>query len=213
MNQELQKPSLLFVGASGPVANKVLPELSKHFNIVGISRSRTELATYCTKHILGNLLVSHEELFRDAFATHTYHTVIWNAVAFFPSLIKDASRETLHTEFDLAVALPVSCVQFYLKQKTSTQKHFIGVSSKSAYGDIAPRASYSMIKRAQLETLLRLVPECPDIHFSIIAPERVSHISDLKLLHAFIDATKSVKSGHVYVVDEDSPLPLTTTVR
>lgn len=213
MSQEIQKPSLLFVGASGNVARKVLPDLSKYFNIVGISRSRTELAHYCTKHIVGDLLTSHEKIFRQAFSFSEYNVIIWNVVAFFPSMIKDASRETLHTEFDLAVALPISCVQYYLKQKTPFRKHFIGVSSKAAYGDVAPRASYSMIKRAQMETLLRLVPECPDIHFSIIAPERVSHISDMKLLRAFMDATESETSGHIYIVDEDSPLPLITTAR
>lgn len=205
MVKDASKPFLLFVGASGAVANKVLPELSKHFTIVGISHSRTELAPYCVEHIVGNLLTSHEKIFKQAFALHEYTAVIWNAVVYFPSYLRNSNRETLHTEFDLSVALPLVCAQFYLKQPGMHKKHFIGVSSKAAFGDKAPRASYSIIKRAQMELFTTLAPECPEICFSVIAPGRVRNITDTRLLQSFMNALGADESGHVYIVDEDSP--------
>ncbi len=194
---------LLFVGASGMVAGRVLPRLCEEYEIVGISRKNKNLAQYCSTHLLGNLLTSHGELFAEAFSLHSYDVVVWNPVAFFPSRLIEARRETLHTEFDIAVALPLLCIQQYLAQAAPESKRFVGVSSQSAFGDRAPRASYSIVKRAQMDMLRTLSDECPEILFSILAPASVSNISDEALSGGFRDALSTEGSGAVIRINED----------
>ncbi len=144
-----KKKKILFVGASGAVAEKAIPFLSDRYDIVGISRTRDVLSKYCVGFYKGDLLNAYEQLFTSVFSEHKIEAIIWNSVVYFPQPLLSSSRETLHTEFDLAVALPLQCLS-YARLHIPKELTFIFVSSGLAFGQKVPWGSYSIMKRGQV---------------------------------------------------------------
>ena len=98
---------ILFVGAGGAVAGKVLPELKKHYDIVGIAGRRRDLEPHCLEMLSGELTSEGPRLFEEVCSRHTFRAIIWDAVRYHPMTLIESSRGTLHLEFDIGVVLPV----------------------------------------------------------------------------------------------------------
>ena len=107
----LVKKRVLFVGAGGAVATKLLPELSRMYDIVGIAGQHRELEPYCLELFSGELTTSYARLFEEAFSCHEFDAIVWNVVRFHPMPLIETSRGTLHLEMDLAIALPLECLR------------------------------------------------------------------------------------------------------
>jgi len=184
-----EKPKLLFVGASGAVARKVLPTLAERYSIVGVSRAHDEGRPHCIDFYTGDILHDYEGLFSKVFKTHHFDAIIWNVVRYFPGSLHEATRGTLHTEFDLAIALPVACLQFALRSGFGGGSPFVLVSSQLAFGRKASWGSYSIVKEGQVALAQYLTDELsPQVVPRIIAPGSVPAIPGSVLSESFIEA-------------------------
>lgn len=194
-----KKKKILFVGASGAVAEKVLPFLSERYEIVGISRTRDTLSKYCVQLYKGDLLNSYEQLFTSTFSEHAVEAIIWNPVLYFPQPLLSVSRETLHSEFDLAIALPLECLK-YARLYMRTDLAFIFVSSGLAFAQKVPWGSYSIMKRGQViaseylaeelkgevvvrSIILGAVPATPEKHIQKVFSEALEDALSDKVLY------------------------------
>jgi len=198
------RKKILFVGASGAVASRVIPFLVKTYDVVGISRKRTDTKTNCVDFYIGDLLTEHEHLFATIFALHTFDAIIWNAVRYFPQEIRQASRETLHTEFDLGVVLPLECLRTALEHQSlsgSEKLIFICMTSGLAFGVKPSWGSYSIVKRGQVilaeylaqesrehvsakAIALGAVPDTPDTILHDVIIQALESDDDTKVLYA-----------------------------
>jgi len=199
------KPKILFVGASGVVARKVLPALSESYAIVGVSRARDEGRPYCSDFYQGDLLHDHEALFARVFREHHFDGIVWNVVRYFPQPLHLATRPTLHTEFDLAVALPLACLQAASHYGFGEGSPFVLVASQLAFGRKENWGSYSIAKSGQVMLASYLADElAPDVLPRVVAPGSVPEIPDAILARAFSEAlAKEGKGRALYMVDEN----------
>ena len=168
MTNSSVKKKILFVGASGAVASKVLPKLTTEYHIVGISRKQRSLEQYCTAFYTGDLLHDHKSIFQEIFVSHQFEAIIWNPVLYFPRPLITSSREILHTEFDLAVALPLECLKVAMESGFS-RGTFIVVTSLLAFGKKPRWGSYSIVKRAQVVLAEYLADELEEKHVAVTA--------------------------------------------
>ncbi len=154
----MSKKKILFVGASGEVAKLVLPELASSYDIVGITKTRKDLHEHCVDVIVGDLLREHSAMFASISERHEISAIVWNAVQYFPSPILRASRNSLHVEFDLAVALPLECLRVAVAAAKSHPLTFVMVTSQLAFGTKSGWGSYGIVKGGQV-TLMRYLEE------------------------------------------------------
>ena len=178
------KKKILFIGASGPVADILIPFLSKEYELVGISATRTSHSPLCVEYIRTDLLRTGEDTLKDVFSRHTFDAVIWNAVQYFINPLAKATRVTLHTEFDLAVALPLTCAHLYLTQPAPADKRFISISSQSAFGARPNLATYSIVKRGQLMLMEYLAQEYREAQFYALLPGSIKKTDPSKVQEA-----------------------------
>jgi short-subunit dehydrogenase len=155
------KKKVLFVGASGAVASKLIPELSEHYDIVGISRTKRDLSSHCVDFYAGDLFVEYAEIFAQVFDRHEFNSIIWNPVQYHPNALLNTSRQILHAEFDLAVALPLECLRSAINHSFADGT-FLIVTSLLAFGNKPTWGSYSMSKRAQVILAEYLAKEISD---------------------------------------------------
>ena len=194
---------ILFVGASGMVANILLPKLSETYSIIGISARRNDLASYCEEHILADLTKGGGIVLPELFLKHEFDIVIWNAVRYFKTPLLGASRLTLLTEFDLAVALPVECVRLYAKaDHAGRKKKFIAMASKSAFAYQQGLTSYGIVKQAQITLMDYLAKEVPSISFTAVAPSNVQKIDQEKFCASILRCIEQ-ESGTLVTIDRD----------
>lgn len=198
------RKKLLFIGASGTVARILIPRLAETYDVVGVSASRDELASHCLMHFRVDLLRSSERLFEELFAKHSFEAVIWNAVRYFRQPLSKATRITLHTEFDLAVALPLECAKSYLAAHMPKEKRFIAISSQSALGYRNDLASYSIVKRGQLMLMNYLADEHPEAQFYALLPGSVPKTDPTALTSALNAILTAPSQGNVAVRIEQS---------
>lgn len=185
------KKKILFIGAGGMLASRIIPSLAEQYDIVGIGGRRDDLKTHCVQFLSGNLLQEHRQLFETAFAAHAFDAVVWNPVRYFLRPLMESSRETLHTEFDLAIALPVECLRLFLAQE-SAEPVFILVSSLSAFHYNPKLASYGVIKNAQIKLAEVASAELGDrVHMKVVAPGSVPGIETKSLVEAFHKAIEN----------------------
>ncbi len=199
-----EKQKILFVGASGAVARKVLPLLKDTYDIVGVSREREEGKVYCSDYYTGDLLREHEALFARIFREHHVEGIVWNVVRYFPGPLHQATRPTLHTEFDLAIALPLACLQAALRHGFGEGSPFVLVASQLAFGRKMNWGSYSIAKSGQVTLASYLKDElAPAVMPRVVAPGSVPAIPDATLARAFIEALDGgEKARALYIVDE-----------
>jgi hypothetical protein len=145
------------------------------------------------------LLTEYKELFTTVFATHTFDAIIWNPVRCFFTPLLGASRESIHTEFDLAVALPLECIRVALQvPRTESKNLFILVSSISAFRHSENLASYGIVKNAQIKLAEMLSIEVPDqLICKVIAPIRIQQIPPVVLAEAFKKAIENLEPEQV----------------
>lgn len=204
MSMVKTRKKILFVGSSGVVARKVLPVLSKEYDIVGLSRVRKDGAPYCSRHYIGDLLHEHETIFERIFNENQFDAIVWNAVRYFPGPLHQATRPTLHTEFDLAVALPLQCLQVALRHRFGAGSPFLLISSQLAFGRKSGWGSYSVMKHAQVILADYISDELAhQVLPRVIAPSSVPLIPDMVLARAFGEALEVGDKGRtLYIVDE-----------
>lgn len=191
MKEGRARKKILFVGAGGTLASKVIPLLAEKYDIVGIAGKRQELKEYCTDFYSVNLLAEYKTVFQNVFQKHSFDVVIWNPVRYFFTPLIGTSRESLHTEFDLAVALPVECVRALLPFSTKNTI-FIIISSLSAFSHSKNLASYGIIKNAQIKLVEMFTVELADrMFFKAIAPGSVPKIPTENLVENFISAIEN----------------------
>ncbi len=187
----MPKKKLLFVGAGGELASKVLPLLSKSYDIVGIAGRRDDLRPYCVEMYKGNLLTGYQQLFETAFRAHQFDIIIWNPVRYFFTSLMQSTRESLHTEFDIAVALAVECLKTARKEQNFSGT-FVLVSSLSAFGYRKDLATYSIVKNAQVRFAKVLAEELKGaVVVKIVAPGSVRAIPTESLGKAFISSLEN----------------------
>lgn len=188
VGMETQKKKILFVGAGGEVASKVLPLLAQTYDIVGIAGKRDALRPYCVDMYSGDLFTDYQALFDIAFRAHQFDVIVWNPVKYFFTSLMDSTRESIHREFDLAVALPIECVRA-ARQIQDFKGTFVIVSSMSAFNYRTDLATYSIVKNAQIRTAEVLSLELRGVVAAkVIAPSTVAHIPTEELLQLFTDA-------------------------
>jgi NAD(P)-dependent dehydrogenase (short-subunit alcohol dehydrogenase family) len=181
------KKKILFVGASGAVANKIIPTLSLDNEIIGISKKNKDLEKYCKKFYTHNLLSGSKLFFESFFKQNEIDIIIWNPVVYFPKKIIESSREILHTEFDVAVALPLECLQIAIKNNFKGNKRFIMISSLLAFGYKESWASYSIVKSSQISIMNSFSKEIDskNIIFKTIAFGAVPTITEKTMQKVF----------------------------
>ncbi len=185
---EPRKKKILFVGAGGEVASKIIPLLAETYDIVGIAGKRDALRPYCVDMYSGDLFTEYQALFDTAFRTHTFDVIVWNPVKYFFTSLMESTRESLHREFDLAVALPIECVRS-AREIQNFKGTFILVSSLSAFNYRKDLATYSIVKNAQIRTAEVLSLELEGvIAAKVITPSTVIHVPTEELLQLFTDA-------------------------
>ena len=187
MTDSDKKLTLLYVGASGMLAEKVLPALSKKYSIIGLSHTHKALSEYCTHFYTGNLLTEHERIFKTIFSKHNIDAIIWTPVRYFPMPLIKSSREILHTEFDLAVALPLECLKLARAHGFHGNKTFTLVSSGLATGIKENWGSYSIAKAGENVLGAYLCTELSnsDIAVKVIAFGSLPQIQPERLTEAF----------------------------
>lgn len=172
MTPSKERKKILFVGASGNVASRIIPFLSQTYDVVGISRARSDLRAQCVAFYLGDIEREYERIFTTVFAEHLFDAIIWNPVLYVPQNILDATRNTLHREFDLAIALPLECLRAALPYTMHRSAHtlvFILVSSGLAFGQKPTWGSYSIVKRGQVILAEYLAQESHEyIHTKVV---------------------------------------------
>ncbi|MDO8408305.1 MAG: hypothetical protein Q7S95_03680 [bacterium] len=190
------KKEILFIGAGGAVAGKLLPGLAKTYDIVGIAGRRSDLAPYCIELISGELTSEHERLFGDAFSRYAFHSIIWNAVRYHPMPLIESSRGTLHLEFDLGIALPLACLRAALAHGFAGT--FIMVTSGLAFGVKPSWGSYSIMKRGQVIMAHYFAKELGGrIHAKAIALGTIGDIPASTLRNVFERAIENADSDTV----------------
>lgn len=145
---ESRHENILVVGAGGAVAEKLLPELNQTYKIVGIARRRRELEPHCIELISTELTAGASQIWDNLFSRYDFRAIIWNAVRYHPAPLLETSRGTLHLEFDLAVGLPLECLQAAIDHGFAGS--FVLVTSGLAFGTKPPWGSYSIAKRGQV---------------------------------------------------------------
>jgi len=203
MTPSSRRKKILFVGASGAVASRIIPFLAETYDVVGISRKRDDMKTHCVDFYIGDLLTEHEHLFITIFALHAFDAIVWNAVRYFPQEVLRASRETLHTEFDLGVALPLECLRTALEYRSlsgSEKLIFVCMTSGLAFGVKPSWGSYSIVKRGQVilaeylaqescehvsarAIALGAVPDTPDSILQDVIAQALESSDDTKVLY------------------------------
>ena len=200
------KKQILFVGASGAVAQKILPHLSHTYSVIGLSRSHTTLRSYCSAYYTGDLLTENAQIFDKLFTAHTFDAIIWNVVRYFPKRLSETSREILHTEFDLGVALPTLCLQSALRHGFTHNKTFTLVSSQLAFGKKPLWGSYSITKRGQIILASYLNDELLEqgVSLKVLAPGRVPDTADTILYDACARAVENTDPEKIlYTIHTD----------
>ena len=188
VDMDTRKKKILFVGAGGEVASTVLPLLAETYDIVGIAGKRDALKQYCVDMYAGNLFTDYAALFDTAFRAHTFDVIVWNPVKYFFTSLMESTRESIHREFDLAVALPIECVRA-ARQIQNFKGTFILVSSGSAFSYRKDLATYSIVKNAQIRTAEVLSLELQGVAVAkVITPGTVKFTSSEELLRLFTDA-------------------------
>lgn len=185
------KKTVLFVGAGGAVASKLIPELARHYDIVGIVGHRQGLAPYCIELLAGELTSGHARLFNEAFSRYKFDAIIWNAVRYHPMPLAESSRGTLHLEFDLAIALPLECLKTALA--CGFAGSFIFVTSGLAFGVKPSWGSYSIAKRGQVITAEYLSTElgAQGVRAKAIALGTITDLPAITLQDAFMHAIEN----------------------
>jgi short-subunit dehydrogenase len=185
------KKKILFVGAGGELASKLLPTLSQTYDIVGIAGKRDDLRRYCVDMYRGDLIKDHRILFETACRAHTLDAIIWNPVRYFFTPFLESTRESLHIEFDLAVALPVECIKIARKEQNFTGTVVL-ISSMSAFGYRKDLATYSLVKNAQIKLAELLSLELGDSTvLKVVAPASVRNLAVEKIARTFIAAIEN----------------------
>ena len=190
-----ERRKVLFVGAGGAVAGKLLPELAKTYDIVGIAGRRHELAPYCIELVHEELTSGAERLFADIFSRHTFRSIIWNAVRYHPMPLIESSRGTLNLEFDISVALPLTCLRAALTHGFA--ESFIMVTSGLAFGVKPSWGSYSIVKRGQVILAEYLAVELAgkDIQPKAIALGAIAEVPSATLVQVFERAIENADPG------------------
>jgi NAD(P)-dependent dehydrogenase (short-subunit alcohol dehydrogenase family) len=199
-----RKKKILFIGASGAVAEKVIPILSKTYDIVGVSGHRKNLQPYCIDFYTGDLFMEHQTIFMDVFKHHTFESIVWNSVRYFPSLVLKSTRQKLHAEFDLAIALPIECLRTAMDFSFS-KGTFITITSLLAFGIKPNWSSYSITKRGQIILTEYLCFELQDYEIfpKAIALGSVPNISPENIAAAFTNAIENIDpSKSLYAVEK-----------
>ena len=200
----MDKKKILFVGAGGELASRVMPALSEQYDIVGIGGRRDELRSLCTDFHSGELFANYATLFSNVFSAHIFDAIVWNPVHYTMLPLMKSSRESLHAEFDMAVALPIECVKTAI-EKGQRGFVFVLVSSLSAFGYAKHLPSYGIVKNAQIKLADMLSQELrDDLACKVIAPGSVKKISTPRLVEAFrasIDNSEPTKA--LYKLEED----------
>lgn len=202
------KKKVFFVGASGNVAQTVIPALSTSYSIVGLSKHRKDMGRYFTHLYTADLHTEYSHIFTEIMKSHTFDAVVWSPVRYFPSPILHSSREILHTEFDLAVALPLECIKIARMYGFTENKTFTFVTSGLGFDTKPNWGSYSIAKTAEnmLSSSLRLELEEKDIAIKLLALGSIQKTLDSTIIQAFIDCIENTDSGKMlYRVDEDAP--------
>lgn len=195
---DIPKKKILFVGAGGEVASTVLPLLAKTYDIVGIAGKRDTLRPYCIDMYSGNLFNDYAALFETAFRAHKFDVIIWNPVKYFFTSLIESTRESIHREFDLAVALPIECVRS-ARRTQGFKGTFVIVSSMSAFNYRKDLATYSIVKNAQIRTAEVLSLELEGaVAAKVVVPSTVVHIPSEELLRLFTDAIEDTNSQKIF---------------
>ena len=200
------------MGASGALAERVIPLLASHYEIVGVTHTSRTLANSMSRLYNGDLLSSHEELFNDIFTAHKIDAVIWNPVRYFPMPLLESSRTILHTEFDLACALPLECVKSAMRHGWGTKgvssgKTFVLITSLLAFGHKPHWGSYAIAKRAEVVLGEYLEKELAPygITMKTIALGEVPKISPPFLLEQLTRAIENADTTtQLYKIDGDT---------
>jgi NAD(P)-dependent dehydrogenase (short-subunit alcohol dehydrogenase family) len=188
---EHARKKILFVGAGGMLAAKILPTLAQHYDIIGIAGKRQELKQYCVDFYSCDLLTEYKTVFKEVLAKHVFDGIVWNPVAYYLKPLLESTRESFHIEFDIGVVLPLELVRM-LVSSVAPNVVFVLVSSLSAYGYSPRLATYGVIKRAQLRLVHALSHELGDrMIFKAIAPGSVPKISTEQLVRAFTAALEN----------------------
>jgi len=191
------KEKVLFVGASGAVAGKLLPRLTQTYDIIGVVGRRRELEPYCIELIGGELTSEGERLFEGVFSRHAFKSVIWNAVRYHPMPLIESPRGTLHLEFDLGIALPLTCLQVALAHGFAGT--FIMVTSGLAFGVKPLWGSYSIVKRGQVIMTEYLAGELASrsVHPKAIALGAIADVPIATLYEVFEHAIENTDPDRV----------------
>lgn len=191
------RKKILFVGAGGILASKIFPSLAKKYDIVGIGGKRGDLKEYCVDFYSGNLLTEYGRLFEKALDRHTFDVVIWNPVQYYFTPLIQTSRESLHIEFDIAIALPLELLRSILP-KSAPASVFALISSMSAFHHSANLGSYGIVKNAQLKLVEGLSVELAGrMFFKAIAPSSVPKIPTETLVDVFISAIENTEPAKI----------------
>lgn len=202
---ETRRKKILFVGAGGEVATKVLPTLAGKYNIVGIIRNRAELSKYCVDVYSGDLFTNYAEIFDVVFRAHQFDAIVWNAVRYFSSSFQNSTREGLHAEFDIAVALPLACVKAARKEQ-NFKGTFSLISSRAGLKFYREDlATYSLVKNAQIKFAELLAQELEGVvAVKVIAPGAVRSIPKDELVRIFAEAIENADPKRMlYIVNNE----------
>jgi len=198
VGMEKQKKKMLFVGAGGEVASMVLPSLAETYDIVGIAGKRDTLKQYCVAMHSGNLFTDYSTPFDTVFHGHKFDVIVWNPVKYLFTSLMDSTREGLHREFDLAVALPIECVRS-ARTVQDFKGNFILVSSLSAFNYREDLATYSIVKNAQIRTAEVLSLELEgSVAAKVVAPSTVRYIPSEELIQLFKAAIEDTDPHKIF---------------
>jgi NAD(P)-dependent dehydrogenase (short-subunit alcohol dehydrogenase family) len=200
---------ILFIGASGVVAEKVISELSKQYDIVGVSKSNKKLRNYCTDYYTINLLQEYRTFFSMLFQKHIFDIIIWNPVAYFLLPLDKITRAMFHTEFDVGVVLALECFKSAYANGFSGNKVFIIISSLMAYGVRENRGTYSIVKQAQIRLAESLSCEYDrnDIAFKVIAYDSIPSINEATMIKSFVQSIENTNPEKITLkVDRNTSL-------
>jgi NAD(P)-dependent dehydrogenase (short-subunit alcohol dehydrogenase family) len=191
----VSKKNILFVGASGVVAEKVVPALSERYRLVGVSRKRTDLSHFFAEFLVGDLTSDSHKIFLRLFRQNLFDSIIWNPVIYSPSPALGISREKLRDEIDVAVGLPAECVRIAVKHGFLGNRSFVLVTSQLAFGVRTPWCSYSIVKRGQIVLGNYLAEELRDfgVVIKMLALGVVSEISEREMSDAFCGAIENLE--------------------
>jgi NAD(P)-dependent dehydrogenase (short-subunit alcohol dehydrogenase family) len=201
------KKSVAFIGAGGMVAEKSIPLLAEYYAIVGVGGRRKNLSSHCTDFYSTDLPEDFSSTFRALFDGRVFDALVWNPVTYVPRALLDTTRETLHSEFDMAIALPLECLRTALvHQALSSGAPFIITSSQLAFGHKPRWASYSIVKRGQVMLAEYLAREVGDM----VTPRcilfgDVPHTDPKICAGAFAEAIENQdREQRLYRVDTDA---------